>query len=175
MIDGAMMYFLSYDKRNSRIRHKHSSLNVVGWLVRIEFGNCAGRICDQTMLCHGIPASEVERIFKNCYPGESVPELQEQLTRIRAYTDALPENDVDAAEVRAQAESLRDNDAKPYTYIKGAFLPAVHTTAAPEQQSQPLQPVQRPARGSVQTTVAQWRRPNGHDLASRKICAPFST
>lgn len=150
--------YVSLDKQKMRVVHKHQSVTVVCGLVHIELPDAPADICPEDMVVKHKTDLEIKLLFRSCFPGEAdhIP-VSDMKSRILQFVEAMPETDVDPGEVKRQADSIRDNDKKPYQYVKGAFRPArpaelfaegseQHSAPAAASATVPANPVARPVR-----------------------------
>lgn len=157
--------YVSLDKQKMRVVHKHQSVTVVCGLVHIELPDAPADICPEDMVVKHKTDLEIKLLFRSCFPGEADHMHTDELkARILQFVEELPETDVDASEVKRQADSIRDNDRKPYQYVKGAFRPArpaelfveseQHSAPAAAVATVPANPVARPAAAPRPTNSA---------------------
>jgi hypothetical protein len=119
--------YISLNKKDMRVMHKHPSINVVSNLVYLEVPKGLCNISTLDMCLYKLTDLELKLLYKNTvgedkYPPDLAKSLLGYIAAYVPVTDVIPE------ELARFAATVGPNDKKTYKYIKGQFTSFVSPT-----------------------------------------------
>lgn len=139
------MNWISLNRETLEVLHKWRTAQPLCDLIHIEEPTAFCEVWTVDKVTSSLTLLELNRLYKNLFPDEHVPDSWEAKTiRITSHLDAMELSDIDPDEVRRQALSIQNNDKKRYKYVKGSFCPARPASLFP-QQAPVVHPPWRPA------------------------------